>query len=497
MIALYNIVCMKKLLRYYILGLVLLVIIAGLFYGFTKYKANRYKVLDRTAFNDFKADFEAASELGFESQDQLSSFITDWADSNSLEYKTDSAGNIVFNTPAIDRKKSVSPTVIVVGMNYKTAHKNSSLFASAAMLALSDLQSSRKTVIFVNDELASGKGYTSLSKKLISSKSKVIYMDQAAKAYLSVESFAETISEIKIPTSREDSDLDSAVKIKISGIKTDELGPAISDQPDPVAALASMLSRLKSKSVSYRVADFSIGSNGNMYPDSIEACILINSYSMDSFTKYIDQLIKNWDKKYSKSNPTIEFTYEVIDNPDAIPSECFDANTSDLITGLLYTINSGVYSFTKSDPVPEGKNIGDPCGLNCVTDADVTDSSIKLKLISQGYNDMFLNRIVIDNQAAAELLSCDYHVSETHDAFINEKDSLQRTFKTTYTRVNSTSDNTNIKTSSDDRFTPCSYLSEKNSKADIIHLCISPKSAAKLTNTLMCYIKAKGNTFTL
>lgn len=495
--ALYNIFYMKKLLRNWIFWLLILATITGLGYMFAQYRANRFKVLDRTAFNDFKTEFESTFELGIESQDQLSSFITDWADSNNLEYKTDSAGNIVFNTPAIDRKKSVSPTVIVVGMNSKTAHEKSSLFASAAMLALSDLQSSRKTVIFVNDELASGKGYMSLSNKLISSKSKVIYMDQAAKAYLSVESFAETVSEIKIPVSKEKHELDSAVKVKISGIKTAELGPSISDQPDPVAALASMLSRLKSKSVSYRIADFSIGSNGKMYPDSIEACILINSYSMESFTKFIDQTIKNWNKAYSKSNPDIEFTYEVIDEENQIPSECFDADSSDLITGILYTINSGVYTFTKSDPVPEGKNIGDPCGLNCVTDADVSDSSIKLRLISQGYNEMFLNRIVIDNQAAAELLSCDYSVVESHDAFINEKDSLLRTFKSTYTNVNSTSDNTIIKVSSDNKFTPCSYLSEKNSKADIIHLCLSRKSAAKLTNTLMCYIKAKGNTFTL
>ena len=488
---------MKKLLRNYIFWLLILAIITGLVYSVAQYRANRFKVLNRTAFNDFRTEFEKAFELGFESQDQLSSFITDWADSNSLEYKTDSAGNIVFNTPAIDRKKNVSPTVIVVGMNYKTAHEKSSLFASAAMLALSDLQSSRKTVIFVNDELASGDGYTSLSNKFISSKSKVIYMDQAEKAYLSVESFAEAMSEIKIPVSKEKSDLDSAVRIRISGIKTTELGPAISDQPDPVAALASMLSRLKSKSVSYRVADLSIGSNGNMYPDSIESCILVNSYSIESFTKYIDQTIRTWEKKYSKSNPDIEFTYEVIDNEDSIPSECFDADSSNLITGVLYTINSGVYNFSKSDPIPESKNIGDPCGLNCVTDAEVSDSSISLRLISQGYNDMFLNRIVIDNQAAAELVSCNYSVVESHDAFINEKDSLLRTFRTTYTNVNKPSENSNIKVSADDCFTPCSYLSEKNSKADIIHLCISPKSAAKLTNTLMCYIKAKGNTFTL
>ena len=487
---------MKKLFRNYIFWLLIIIIISGFGYTFAQYRANRFKVLDRTAFNDFKTEFESTFELGFESQDQLSSFITDWADSNSLEYKKDSAGNIVFNTPAIDRKKSVSPTVVVVGMNYKTAHEKSSLFASAAMLALSDLQSSRKIVIFVNDEFASGKGYMHLSSKFISSKSKVIYMDQAPKANLSVESFAEAISEIEIPVKKEKSNLDSAVRIKISGIKTDELGPSISDQPDPVAALAAMLSRLKSKSISYRVADFSIGSNGNMYPDSIEACILINSYSMESFKKFIDQSIKSWDKEYSKSNPDIEFTYELVDNADDIPSKCFDADSSDLITGVLYTINSGVYSFKKSDPIPENKNIGDSCGLNCVTGADVSDSKIKLRLISQGYNEMFLNRIVIDNQAASELLSCDYKILESHDAFINEKDSLLRTFKTTYTNVN-TSDNKNLAVSSDDRFTPCSFLSEKNSKADIIHLSISPKSAAKLTNTIMCYIKAKGNTFTL
>ena len=489
---------MKKLLRNYKFWLVLILLTAVSGYMFARYRANRFDILDKAAFNDFKKNFEAASEAGFESQEQLSSFITSWADSNSIKYKIDSAGNIIFNTPAIDRKKDVSPTLVIVGMNYKTAQDKASLFASAAMIAMADLESSKKVVIFANDELSSGKGYSNLSKKLISSKAKIIYMDQGDQSYLSTQSYAETISQIEMPASTEEAALDSAVRISISGVNTAELRPsATASQPDPLAVLSTLLTRLKTKSIDYRLADFNVGSNDNMYPDSIDATILINSYSIESFTKYIDRTVKSWEKDYAKGNPLLTFSYEILENESDMPKTSYDAESTDLFTRMLYTINSGVYLLSASDPIPEGKNKGDPFGLNCIVDVAKSDSSIRFRLVSQACNEMYLNRIVIDNQAAAELLACKFQIAETHDMFANDKDSLLQVVRTTYTNVNSGSEKKQIPTYADDYFTACSYLAEKNSKADIIHLSMSNKAAARLTNTLMFYIKSKGNTFTL
>ena len=489
---------MKKYLHSYKFWLIIIALLAVTGSIYTYHIVNRYKVLDRAVFNDFRNSVKSVAESGgFESREQLSSFVTDWADKNSVEYKIDSHGNIIFDKAAIERKKNVTPTVIIVNTDYLTAADKPDLLASAASIAAADLNSGRKTVIFANNDNETDYGIKSLSKKLLKSKSKVIYMDYGSKAYVSVYSYAKSSSEIKIPAKTENNSLDSAIRIHIGGINTSVVGPDISKKAGLISELGALLARLKSKSVDFRVVDFEIVSYENMYPDSLDVTIALNSYSLSSYTKYIDQRVKDFDKNYGKSNPGLEYTYEVIENEEDIPKACYDAPTSDLLARILYTVNSGDYRFTENDVIPESKKANDICGINCMMNIEKQSDNIVLSLLSQGYDDTFLNRIVMDNHASAELNECIFKEIERTEAFNNEKNSLLRTFRNTYSKVYDTSDNAELALRSDDRFTPCSYLHEKNEKADIIHLRLSDKSVVKLTNTIMCYIKSKGNTFTL
>ena len=99
-----------------------------------------------------------------------------------------------------------------------------------------------------------------------------------------------------------------------------------------------------------------------------------------------------------------------------------------------------------------------------------------------------------DNAAAAELFDCTFTDGESVPRFLNEKDSLYRTFRTTFYKVNRTiSANTVLTTDSDNYFTPCSYLATKNENADIIHLRLNSDQARMITNTILCYIAYKGN----
>ena len=108
---------------------------------------------------------------------------------------------------------------------------------------------------------------------------------------------------------------------------------------------------------------------------------------------------------------------------------------------------------------------------------------------------MYTNRMVFDNMAAAELYECKYKEDSRIARFENDKDSLSRTFKKTYDKVNDISSaGSELRLDTDNFFTPCSYLQAVNSEADIIHLRMDGPSASKLANTVLCYIKTKGNT---
>ncbi len=489
---------MKRIFSSNIFRIALVLTIALIAVVISAYRSGSTKLLDKEVYSAFRTSLEekAQSEnAGFADQRELMDMIESWAEGQSLEYKEDRYGNIIFNKPAVRRKRNVTPTLVAVSMNYETAADNSQILAAAAAIASSDAESGRRTVVFFNDEKGLAEGYRGINKKYISSKTKVIYLDKGSSTYLSTGSFQQRFTKISLPARREDNPCDTAVRIRISGIKTNVIGPGISNQPDPFSALSGLLTRLKSKSVDCRLADVSIGSNGNMYPVSLEATVTLNSYNLSSFTAFIDKRIKAWEKAYGSDFENIEFTYEIIEDESELPEKVYTASTTDRLTGVLYTIRSGAYRYSESDARPEGKEIGEIFGINCLTDIIAENDLISIPVIVQGVNDSFTERLMNDNKAAAELYGCTYSQTGYVEAFSNNRDKLSRTFKSTYEKVNHASVAESVLSIlTDNFFTPCSYLQAKNSSTDIIHIRAKASSAAGVANTILCYIKAKGNT---
>ena len=459
------------------------------------YRASKVDILDKSEFSAFARDLRDRTETSpFGSQEELAGYITSWADLNQLDYTVDKHGNIIFVSEAVDRKKNVSPTVICVSYNYETAADNASLLASAAMTAKSELNSGRKTVIFVNDEQNNGKGYRKLSSKYFKNKAKVIYMDYGNSAYMSNSSFGKKYSSIKVKAGRFEPVCDTAVRVHISGIDSGVIGTGITKHPDPVSALGTLLTRLKSKSAIFQLADFEIGTNGSMYPVSMDATIMLNSYAVPSFTKYIDKRIKAWEKSYGGDYENLEYTYEVIDDPEQMPETAYSRKATAKLTNVLYTLKSGLYKYEDGDAVPEGHEAGDIYGINAVTGLRAGDGAVYVDIMTQAYDDDYMQKVMDDNTAAAELFECTINETSSVPRFLNEKDSLSRTFRNTYFKVNGiTNASSELMTTEDNYFTPCSYLAAKNENADIIHLRLNSDQAATITNTILCYIAYKGN----
>ena len=489
---------MGKLLKNNKFWIILIILAGALAAGISIRMSQSTQLLDKAAYKEFKeaVDEVADSEAGaFENQEALRTFIKTWFDNYGLKYKEDEFGNIIFDKEPVKRKRNVTPTLVCVSMNYETACDNSQLLASAAAIALTGVESGRQTVIFVNDEQNLGKGYKGLTDEYVTPRSKVLYMDKGSTLYLSTASFEKVFSHFDLKAEREENVCDTAVKVTIKGVPSAVVTTNINKQPDPISAFSGMLSRLKGKSAIYRVADVKVGSNGDMYPVSIETTITLNSYAAGSFTAYLDKRIKAWEKAYGKDNEDLEFSYKVIDDPEALPKTTYTAETTDKLAGILYTVKSGTYRYAENDVIPENKDVGDVYGINAVLGIAADENNISIRVMSQGAGEMFTNRMLYDNRAASELYECTYKTDSKIEAFENTKDSLSLTFKKTYDKVNdTTSAGSELRMDTDNFFTPCSYLQAVNGEADIIHLRMDGSNAVKLANTVLCYIKTKGNT---
>lgn len=477
----------------------LIIIVSVAITAYLIYYKNKVKLLDRSRFKELTEQIDAfTGSEECKDQESLRGYITAWADENGIKYRVDNSGNIIFNSKSAARKKSMSPSVVCVSYNYETAHNNAKLLASAAMIAATKLNSGRKTVIFVNDEKNSGEGYKGINKKYLSGKSKVIYMDYGESAYLSCSSFGRTISQISIPFKREKVSCDTGVRVHISGINSAEISADSSKHPDPVSVFSQLLTRLKSKSVTFQLADFEIGSNGYMYPVSVDATFVLNSYSVSSFTKYIDKRIKDWEKSYSSSFPDLTFTYEIIDDDAQLPEDAYSSAATGKLTNVLYTLKSGNYSYEASDNIPEGMDEGDIYGMNRIIDLKPSGDTIIIEIMSQASSDENMEKIIGDNMAAASLFKCNYEIVDNSAVFNNTRNSLSRTFRKTFYKINDISGaNSVLKENYDNYYTPCSVLASKGKSKDVVHLRLSEKKAAQLTNTVLCYIATKGNFFSL
>lgn len=490
---------MKEIISKYKLLIVIAVILVTAITAYAVYTSQATSPLDTSEYKDlYKSIHDYNDENGFESQEALRSFILSWADDHGLKYTMDRYNNIVFSSKAVSRKKKVSPTVVCTGYNYEIAQDDSRLLASALMIAATDGDSGKKTVILCDDEQNLGIGYKHISKKLIPSNAKVIYMDYGSSSYLSTSSFAESFSYITVPAKKESVKCDTAVKVHISGLSSGEVSTSLSKHPSVISAFSTLLTRLKSKSTICQLGDVSIGSNGNMYPVSLDATFLLNSYSAGSFTSYIEKRIKAWDKAYGSDYEDLEYTYEVIDDPDDLPDKAYTSESTDRLTSVLYTINNNIYKYEETDRIPDNRKPGDTCGLNCTLGLREFKKGFRIDIMTQGYDDGYIEKILDEDRLTAELYDCSLTTNVSIPRFVNDRDSLVRILLNTYSKVNNVSTATSLLSiDSDNYFTPCSYLHAINEKADIVHVRMNRDNSISLTNTILCYINTKGNLLSL
>ena len=463
------------------------------------YRYNKIKLLDKAAYKSLYTDLEDQS-VQFHSQEDMQKFITRWAYNNGLEYSVDESGNIIITREAVSNKKNVSPTVIVVSYNYENAGNNSKSLSCAALTAATQLSSSKLTVIFVNNEKNDGSGYLALDPALFTDNTKVIYLDYGKSTYISDRSFGREEQTVSVPFSTSEVYCDTAVRINISGVKSDVINTNISKKTTPVDYLSSILTRLRSKSTICQITDLSVGNMGNMYPDSMEVTVLVNSYSLNSFTKYLDGRIEKFSDTYDEEDyPDASFTYEVIDDPEQFPETAYSDETRDALTTLLYTINNDVYRFDEEDEnIPEGYEVKEVYGINCANGIRVSDDSINVDISLQAVNDDYKALLTTDNANAAELSGCELSTVKSYDAYFNERTALAKTLKSTYIKVCDLSGiDISLDSDCDSYFTPMTYLSELNENMDMVHLKLAGETSRTLTNMLLCYIQTKGNFMSL
>lgn len=482
---------MKKLSKNKRIILIIFIVVIAIVGILSIYRLSKIRIFDKNKYNQLCSNLETDGE-NFKSQDDMLNYITDWAKDNKLDYKVDSAKNIIFVQDAVSNKKNISPTVVVVNYNYENAIHNRQVLSSAAMIAATQLRSGKKTVIFVNNENNDGRNYYALDKNYFSDNSKVIYLDyNKNKSYISRESFSKTDQTITIAKNNEAAKFDTVLKINIGGLISDCMGNATGSHTNPIDNLSTVLSRLKSKSITYQIADIRVTNRGNMFPTDLEATIVLNSYVADSLKDYLDKRADAFMDNNESDNPDCYYKYEFNDN---IPEQTISQESSDSITTLLYTLKNGKYQYKETDKIPEGYEVGDVYSIGSVNQIRSDENNIYIDISTQSANKEIEDKLVNDNVSLAEMAKTTIKTTSHYDAFSNKNDNLERTLKGTYIKVSDLSGTeTSLKSDVDNYFTPMSYLLDINSNMNIVHIKEDKSSSSIITNLILVYVQTKGN----
>lgn len=464
---------------------------------FSIYKHYKIKLFDSSTYKVFYRSLEVEAE-NFSCQKDMQKFITNWADDNKINYTLDENKNIIFTREASKKKAKLSPTVIIANYNYENAIDNKKLIASAATIAKSKIKKASKyTVIFVNNIKNDGSNYYNLDKTYFPSNSKVIYLDYGKLSYISTNSFNSMNQTFKVPTKTVESKCDTAIKIRIDGLNSDCIDTSISKRANPIVTFGSLLTRLKSKSTICELADIQLHNKGNMYPDELKATIMLNSYSLESFTSYLDKRIDSFEKAYKDKNENCRFTYKVIKKASKLPNTVYSKDTLNSLTTLLYTINNGTFRFEEDNVIPDGYELNDIYGIIAPNQLRVENGTIYLDVYSQAVNNKYINKIKKDNLTVSKFSKCEIINSIDYPKF-DEDNKLLRKLQSTYFKVSDLGGSGMALTRDyDTYFTPMTYLNDINNRMSIVHIKENSMSAGVIANMILCYIQTRGNFLSL
>lgn len=473
-------ISMTKKKKFIIFITILAVIVVSL----ASYGAHRlsqlYNITDKRELNNM-ADEIASHQDDIKNTEAITKLLTDWCDVNNLKCTVDSNKNVILSSKASNRKDGTPTSVVAMEYNAKTFQQDIYAYASAEYLATHGMNGSDVKIIFLYNDKNLHTGARNLSRKYISKNSRIVLLGQGDDVSISRNSYATALQTVSIPYHKKARYCDSALRIRIGGLNAAAPSGSTLKQTNPISSLSTILTRLRSKSISFQLADLKVQDNGNMSPTGIEATILLNSYSIESVTSYLDDRIEDFEDDNKKDFPDSYYEYSELKN---LPAYAYSDNATNKLSNFLYTVKSGAYRFDKEN-VPDGFEEGDLYGFNNIQNLYTKNGNLCVRLSTSAQDSRYLEQIVKENRTAASLSDVKLETEITDSPYQNSSSNLYQLIEDAYSKVNDTSTvDATIPEENDETFTVMTFLASKSKGTDVVHITTTDKAAARVLNAL-------------
>lgn len=310
-------------------------------------------------------------------EEQIRSYLRNFAENNSFTFKEDSVGNIVIHVPPTPGKENL-PTIVlqshvdmVCEKNRETVHDFSkdpiklvkagewitadgttlgadNGIGAAASLAIAgeeDLEHGPLELLFTVDEETGLTGANNLQPGFITGKYLLnLDTEEDGAFYVGCAGGMDTAGILPIEFEKINEKL-SVYNLFISGLKGGHSGININDgRANAIKLMAHLLKSLKSFEL--QIVQISGGSKRNAIPREAEAIILIDTKHESEIREVINEFSINTSLHFRKTEDEIKISLDIKDSPDTTFTNAFSKLFRDKVINTLIALPHGVVSMS-------------------------------------------------------------------------------------------------------------------------------------------------------
>lgn len=410
----------------------------------------------------------------------VAQYLLSWGKNKGISCHIDSHDNVTYTLSATSKEmKGRSPVIFLCEYDASDLQTFLEPISAALTIAKNTTEHGKVRIIFSPSEGIGNTGVSALPVSWFTDHTEVFCLGKSASSKISVQTGGYLKFRLSDQLHTQKASYDKAYRVYITGLPSESPDDRSGSSINPIKQLGSVLANFKSTSLLFELANFHGGKSADLTPSGASMTVVINSADDARFIKKMDNALEKFYDKYADQYPDAVYAYEEVSLPKLVLAK----EDAENIVSLMYTAFNGIYY--KDDD-------GNVIALTNIGRISTKNRKLKVEVSVMSCAQDYLDEVTDAYRTICGL--CDIRFSVRTSFPVYEGGSAAEDLRTEFREAfHAYSGDSNMKINPSAEFTPCSLLSEKNSKMPILYCSITDKTKEKLTGSFITYLSTAPN----
>jgi di/tripeptidase len=418
------------------------------------------------------------STKAFSSNSGIRNYLKSWASSRDISCTTDAGGNIIMTRDSSKDYQKAAPTIIICPYDANQETEGIAPIASALYIMNNNEATGKLTVIFTQEKGHQFTGIKKLEKSLITSKSRIFYLNGTDKGQFSLRTASSKLMQFSNKLKYTKPEYALTYQVTIQGLDRGQANSDISDNTNAILRIKELLEYMKGANIGYNIASIQGGTNDGLSPGSCTVTFTVDPNRQDKFISHMDNVTERFNADRAHEHPGATYLYKKV----TTPSKVIDTDSTQTMLAFMYTLMNGMYTDNK---IRNNNLSDDPYSLNCVTYMKTDSEKFTINSVSNSLLDSDQTEIEDAQKKLAALTGTSAKVISNSPMWTgNENADFVSDVSTAYKAYNSSA----LKYSDSYASTGAGYMQKMNPKAQMVVLNVNDSVLEACTGTIIDYL---------